>query len=532
MDEESDQEDGQGGSRRVSLPMALHNLLDKAVEENKEHIVSWVENGTAFKIHDRDAFINDMLPRFFKTTTFKSFQRSLNLWNFHLVRKGADKGYISHPKFRRGQRAMCQEIQRVIIKGTGKKRKPVTANAMIESNASVAALKTTYPQEISPVPVGKKIRLSAEAESESDSSLHATKPPARAISIDKPTGNLRVNQASIDPNANTTSSSSTETAQLLQEGNLQRLLLMQQLQASMSTPVPQASNLNDELLATRITGAGLPSPNIESLLQSAANAPQNGSSNLMDLLPLLSNQNIGLPFPSVSSVANRQQQSQLSDLLSALLPGRQENQTPMQPQAPLLDLLQQMNRNSSTPAPFSPISQFGLSNSHHQESTNTALLASLLGGGTTPTVQAHAQALLLGLQSQQQQQQLQQTSQSQNDALARLLLGSSIGDSQQTRLPSTPQELASLQLQQRLAESMTMAPSPQISNSMRVSFTNSNNDNSNLLATLLASSGAHQGQGSNQPSTQELLQNIDGMPPHLIQAILQQLNQDSKDQHR
>ncbi|OEU12177.1 hypothetical protein FRACYDRAFT_155271, partial [Fragilariopsis cylindrus CCMP1102] len=48
-------------------------------------IVSWVDNGTAFKVHDLDRFVNDIVPTYFKQTKYKSFQRQLYFYGFQRV---------------------------------------------------------------------------------------------------------------------------------------------------------------------------------------------------------------------------------------------------------------------------------------------------------------------------------------------------------------------------------------------------------------------------------------------------------------
>ncbi len=61
----------------ILFPMKLRRLLDDAVEEGNEHIISWLPNGKAFKIHDSDAFTDVILKRYFRQTRFKSFTRQL-----------------------------------------------------------------------------------------------------------------------------------------------------------------------------------------------------------------------------------------------------------------------------------------------------------------------------------------------------------------------------------------------------------------------------------------------------------------------
>jgi HSF-type DNA-binding len=73
-------------------------------------------------VHDKEAFTKQIMPKYFETSTWKSYQRNINLWNFHTIRKGNNKGYTSHPCFRRGDIDLCKDMTRVRVKGTGKKR--------------------------------------------------------------------------------------------------------------------------------------------------------------------------------------------------------------------------------------------------------------------------------------------------------------------------------------------------------------------------------------------------------------------------
>ena len=41
--------------------------------------ITWSESGLAFRIHDIDGFTANVLPKYFRTKKFSSFQRNLNL---------------------------------------------------------------------------------------------------------------------------------------------------------------------------------------------------------------------------------------------------------------------------------------------------------------------------------------------------------------------------------------------------------------------------------------------------------------------
>lgn len=76
----------QGQKPRV-FPLIVHELLEDAAEKKFEDVISWVREGdmNAFQIRDKKRLEKEVLPLYFKTARFKSFQRSLNLWGFRNV---------------------------------------------------------------------------------------------------------------------------------------------------------------------------------------------------------------------------------------------------------------------------------------------------------------------------------------------------------------------------------------------------------------------------------------------------------------
>jgi hypothetical protein len=83
-----DQQDNRQG---MHFPWKLHELLQ---ETGKGHsaVVSWLPGGKAFKVHNKEDFCDELMPAFFNSSKYKTFQRSLNLWGFKSVSRGPDKG--------------------------------------------------------------------------------------------------------------------------------------------------------------------------------------------------------------------------------------------------------------------------------------------------------------------------------------------------------------------------------------------------------------------------------------------------------
>jgi len=59
------------------FPAKLRGLLDDAVAEGNEHMISWLPGGNVFKIHDPDMLAEHLLKRYFRQNSFKSFSRQL-----------------------------------------------------------------------------------------------------------------------------------------------------------------------------------------------------------------------------------------------------------------------------------------------------------------------------------------------------------------------------------------------------------------------------------------------------------------------
>jgi hypothetical protein len=74
------------GKRGVpqQFPRRLYEMLDgetKLLAASADHpkVISWSDSGKAFRIYDVAEFAASVLPKYFRTKKFSSFQRNLNL---------------------------------------------------------------------------------------------------------------------------------------------------------------------------------------------------------------------------------------------------------------------------------------------------------------------------------------------------------------------------------------------------------------------------------------------------------------------
>ena len=101
------------------FPMKLHKIVERCEIDGYSDIISWMPHGRSFKIHKRNEFISEIMPRYFYITKFTSFIRQLTLYGFYKYRKGVDKGSFYHQLFLRGRQGLCLGINR----SSEKKRK-------------------------------------------------------------------------------------------------------------------------------------------------------------------------------------------------------------------------------------------------------------------------------------------------------------------------------------------------------------------------------------------------------------------------
>jgi hypothetical protein len=98
-------------SSKLPFVWKLYEMLEDVEITGNQHIVSWVGNGRAFKVHDLKSFVDKIIPMHFNQTKFKSFQRQLYFYEFKRIPSGPDAGFYYHPKFVRGIKTLCLSMR-------------------------------------------------------------------------------------------------------------------------------------------------------------------------------------------------------------------------------------------------------------------------------------------------------------------------------------------------------------------------------------------------------------------------------------
>ena len=58
-------------SCKLPFVWKLYEMLEDMERIGNEHIISWLSNGKGFKVHDLSAFVDRVIPRYFKQSKYK-----------------------------------------------------------------------------------------------------------------------------------------------------------------------------------------------------------------------------------------------------------------------------------------------------------------------------------------------------------------------------------------------------------------------------------------------------------------------------
>jgi len=121
-------------SSKLPFAWKLYEMLE-TVHKNKvdTDIVSWVDDGKAFKVHDLKRFVDEIVPTYFKQSKYKSFQRQLYFYGFTREassgKEGHTPGSYRHPRFVRGQKTWCLSMAPKKSKKRSGSKSPVLGNS-------------------------------------------------------------------------------------------------------------------------------------------------------------------------------------------------------------------------------------------------------------------------------------------------------------------------------------------------------------------------------------------------------------------
>jgi hypothetical protein len=113
---------------KVFFPERLFGMLESAVSNGFDHVVSWTEDGEAFIVRDTALFEKQVLTRYFDHSSIRSFTRQLSYWSIRRVSKSQNSLTFQHTSLRQGQRRLIKSIIRKEHKGHRVRRNGVTIN--------------------------------------------------------------------------------------------------------------------------------------------------------------------------------------------------------------------------------------------------------------------------------------------------------------------------------------------------------------------------------------------------------------------
>mmetsp|Transcript_19979 Transcript_19979/g.49713 ORF Transcript_19979/g.49713 Transcript_19979/m.49713 type:complete len:332 (+) Transcript_19979:60-1055(+) len=139
-------------SSKLPFAWKLYEMLE-TVHKNKgdTEIVSWVDGGEAFKVHDLKRFVDEIVPIYFKQSKYKSFQRQLYFYGFirenSSGKQGHTPGSYRHPRFVRGQKTWCLSMAPKKSKKRGSSKSPVMGSS--PKKVSTEQQRPTVVREVS-----------------------------------------------------------------------------------------------------------------------------------------------------------------------------------------------------------------------------------------------------------------------------------------------------------------------------------------------------------------------------------------------
>ncbi|ONH73901.1 Heat shock transcription factor [Pichia kudriavzevii] len=104
-------------AKRPAFVVKLWKMIN---DPENEKYMTWIKNGNAFQVNDRENFMKYVLPKYFKHNNFASFVRQLNMYGWHKM-QDVNSGSLAqteeiwrfeHPNFRKGREDLLDSIVR------------------------------------------------------------------------------------------------------------------------------------------------------------------------------------------------------------------------------------------------------------------------------------------------------------------------------------------------------------------------------------------------------------------------------------
>ncbi|KAM4819157.1 heat shock factor protein 3-like [Thomomys bottae] len=107
-------------SEKIPIPSFLIKLQAIVEDSGLENVIRWTKNGLSFQIVDEKAFVQQVLPKYFKHSNFSSFVRQLHMYGFRKVLPGENEKSseeklsieFQHPLFQKGGASLLKNIKR------------------------------------------------------------------------------------------------------------------------------------------------------------------------------------------------------------------------------------------------------------------------------------------------------------------------------------------------------------------------------------------------------------------------------------
>ena len=94
-----------------SFPQKLHRIVTELEVSGRSNIASFLDDG-GLRVQSRKNFVKQIMPLYYRATSWSSFRRQLVSYQFPLIDYGPNTGTFQNPLFLRGRPELCGLIER------------------------------------------------------------------------------------------------------------------------------------------------------------------------------------------------------------------------------------------------------------------------------------------------------------------------------------------------------------------------------------------------------------------------------------